>query len=557
MKKDINSVKYWEEAINAGQDFKRTYAESDRWDDFTDYYRNKFRKGILPYNLIFSIGRALIPQIYFRNPTVVITPRIVGYEVQAQLLQKIDNFIIQEIRLKEQIKQTILRTFLFGTGIIKTGFDTEFGYSVKDEGTKRKIEYNTFVGKGLPWGLSVHPEYYVMPWGVSSFHDKPWEAFGIFRYTDDVRMDPKYNQKARSEVKSTHTYKGQHRSFFNQAKADWTLLWEIHDLRDGRIKVFADGHDKWLRLEDDPTQLGEGLPAVGLIFNGDPEVGWGVADAVILDPQQKELNEIRTQMMKHRRLALVKFLCNRTKVDEDELEKLFNEDVGASVFVDGPVHDAVLPLTAHTPGDLGAIGELVRRDARDLVGFGRNQAGEFEPGGRRTAKEVMVVQMAAQIRIDERRDLVADVLTDVVKHFNRNIWAYWDEERVESVLGPDGRKYWVGFTGTELQSEYLYKVNPDSEIPITKMLLRQEALELLQMFGNDPNIPGQQELRRWVVSQYDGIDPNKLFLPPGEGAGRSPEAPMAIAQARGLFAGKETPGRELPPNLQVLLGGVA
>ena len=56
------------------------------------------------------------------------------------------------------------------------------------------------------------------------------------------------------------------------------------------------------------------------------------------------------------------------------------------------------------------------------MGFSRNQAGEYssqKSHNAPTAAEARIVQAASEIRVDERRDSLADVLVDMFEDANK------------------------------------------------------------------------------------------------------------------------------------------
>lgn len=531
-----DDIEYWEKAIKQGILFRETYAESKEWDRYTQHYRNKFAPGILPYNLIYSIGRSVIPQVYFRNPAVLVTATKPGFDGHAGVLQQLDNALLRLTGVKKALKRGVLRAFLYGTAPFKLGYDSHYGLTEKNE----RIEYDTNIAAGMPWVKSIHPAFYVMPYGVEDFNDKQWEAYKFYRHIDDVKSDDRYSS-ARKDVVATYKEIDDIEISTQRfdVKPEWVELWEIRDFRSGKLRVYSPSVNKWLRNEDDVLQF-YGLPTIGLIFNDDPCVGWGISDCIVIDPQQKELNETKTQTMYHRRIAMLKLLYNKDNLDADEINKLVSNDVCVAVGVRGQLQNTILPVQPHIPPDLIAAAREIRGDVRELTGFSRNQLGEYDISSRRSASEAMIVHQASQIRVDERRDMLADVLVNVIKWYNQSIYTFWTTARVARIVGPEGALYWVSYQPSELSlGDYEYRVDPESQIPMTKALRRREALELLNLFGNDPMVPGQVELRKWVLDHYEGIDANKIMRPPEQTYGQTPTMPVPLQAINQMWEAKQ------------------
>ncbi len=177
---------------------------------------------------------------------------------------------------------------------------------------------------------------------------------------------------------------------------------------------------------------------------------------------------------------------------------------------------------SHVPPDLISAAREVREDVREIVGFSRNQMGSFEESsGRRTATEAGIVKAASMIRIDERRDIMTDYLERIIRKCNQIIFENWGAERLVDIVGEDGAKYWIRFTGKEIKGEFAYKINPEEAVPEDRRTRRAEIMEYIQVAAQTPGIDMKYLLESYAGQLGDWLDPRMLF--PGEGPGRSPE----------------------------------
>ncbi len=316
-------------------------------------------------------------------------------------------------------------------------------------------------------------------------------------------------------------------------------------------------HDKFLRKEEDLLQI-EGLPVETLVFNPDPDFIYGIPDARVIEPQLLELNEIRTQAMRHRRIDILKFLYKKGAIKRKALDRLLSEDVQAGVEVeaDTNLRDAVLPLTPGASGilaDLQAMGEVVRGDVRETVGFSRVATGEFQGKTHISAKETGLVDAAKNIRLDERRDIVADILVRIMRRINQVIFTHWTEPVVRSVVGPDGAKYWIKFKPSEVKAEYNYKVDPTNSVPLTPEIKKKDAIEMVKAWAAmnqglvKAGMPAPPEIQRYFFNQYEGIDVDKILAQvtqgaekmqqAQQGAGRNPDQAVTAGEAGRLSQG--------------------
>jgi hypothetical protein len=539
----------WKSAIRLALRYRRVYGRSNEWQKYKNYYRGFFKGNQIPVNIIFAIGRSIIPQVYFRNPRVSILPRKPGYAMHARILERLDNYLIDEMNIKESMKSEVLDTYLTGRGMGILGYDSEYGFSqsflapdIHGDVTLtsfapkgQRIEYNYNISPGMPWYQRCNPLDFIVPWGTHRFEEAPWFAFRKMRPLRDIMEDPKYKNKKdlKAPYKSKIENSDQDTPNFRLTEdymEEFVELWQIHDQRTGQVKVLSLDHDKWLREDQDYLQI-EGLPARVIGFNEDPEYFWWPSDCRQIIKQQEEINDIRTMAQMHRRVALLKVLYDKGAFKKEYLEKLFDGDpkvaVGIDVGPQGDIRKSTALFQSHVPPDLALAAREVREDVREIIGFSRNQMGSFEESsGRRTAHEAEVVRAASMIRIDERRDILADHLGSIVRGVNQIIFENWSSERVIDIIGNDGARYWVRFTGKDIRSEVTEKINPEETIPSDKRTQTQEIQNFIAMATKIPGMDVKYLLEQYA-DKYEWLDAKMLF--PSNAPGRSPEKAMQFA----------------------------
>jgi hypothetical protein len=542
------TVQEWQERIRNGQRFQERFAESMKWRQYKDYYRHKFQPGILPVNLMFSVLRSMVPQIYFRNPRVTITARKPGLEAElnARIVQTIDNWILGEIMTKTEMKKMIADAFFCGTSTGFIGYDSVYGmdsklfdptgqYSLSQFNKKGfRIEYNSTTNPGMPWFLRARPEDVVYPWGCDSVTNAEWVAFRVFRPLDDLKLDKKYENtgdlqgsliQGRSTAEGGYMMDSLTGSGYQEGSNDrqWVELWQVHDSRTGKILAMTKDYGEFLRNSEDELQI-DGLPAETLTFNPDPDYIYGVPDARIIEPQLLELNEIRTQAMKHRRIDLVKFMYKKGAIAKSELEKFTSEKVmsGVEVNIDSNINESIMSFNSNVSGilqDMVLCSNEARGDIRETVGFSRNAGGEYQGKTHISAAETQRVFQSLNIRLDERRDMIADVLTNVIRKVNQIIFKNWTQDRIAQIVGPDGAKWWLKFNGQQLADEYDHKVSPEEgQVMDTeaKFAMAKEAASSwaeLNQGAIAQGAPVPQEIQRLLFRQFEssGLDVDRLL----------------------------------------------
>ena len=539
---------WWQQEIKSAVRYRTVYGKAKQWVQYKNMYRGFWGAGTVPVNIIYATGRALIPQLYFRNPRVSITAKKPGYTPHAMVLERIDNYLIRETGVKYQLKSNILDCYLMGRGPGILGYDSEFGFNPKftvdsmlaDSGltafhnkSGNLIEYTDNIRPGMPWYMQCSPLDFVVPWGTKNFQDSRWFAFRKMRSKRDIQEDPKYeNTKDIKGIYNTRlegSGEGNSDDKIQWSEKDtdneWCELWEVHDKRTGMVYTLTLDDKEFLRNEQDHLQF-DSLPALTMGFNEDPDYFWWTPDARLIEVQQAELNDIRTMAKKHRRAGLLKMVVDK-QIMPDELAKLLDEDVKSVCRVDvgaqGDIRKVVSLLQSHVPPDLIAYAKETREDLMKIIGFSRNQEGSFEqPSGRRTATEANIVQQASMIRVDERRDIVADHLVEIIRGYNRIIFENWNDSRVTDVVGSDGARQWVRFTGKELRGDYAYDINPEESKPMSQDTRKEDGLELLKLAMQSPTAGlDTGYLVQQIARQYDWLDPKLLF--PRAGAGNNPQ----------------------------------
>ena len=536
------------EQVQAGVKYREKYAHEKRWPIGRSYYRGQWRHGVMPLNLFFATIRTLVPRIYFRNPSVSVTPSMPGFEAAAfaQILERVDNKMLREMRVKKQIKKAVLDTVMKGTGFCKLGFGAQFqptpdigvtGQPFTRQG--RRVEYRDRVYTNMPWFSRVNTGSIVYPDGLEQHEDARWMAHKVVRPLEDIREDPRFKntKDVGSSLRLTPT------SFAGVTETvDMADLFEIRDKKTGTVFVIApntnDGGQVLFHGDDEFLDRGT-FPLYPIVFNDDDEVAWGIPDSVILEPYQLEANEIRTQFMKHRRLALIKLLYKKGTIAPDEIDKFFSEDVGAAVQVEGEMDDFEQMQATPIPTDLVLAMRELKEDFRETVGFSRNQFGEFKPGSSDvTATEANIVRQASEIRVDERRDVVADVLVDSMEGEHQIVFNHWQQEQVIEVVGPGGVAIWLKFTGSDLKGgQYLTKIDPDSSVPETKQLREQKAVQLYGVLKTNPIID-PQKLTAYLLHELHGVqfDDMMRVLPAPE---QAPNSPISTREFGGLVQGSQ------------------
>lgn len=573
----------WHSEIERCLDFRRDYGLEKYWHQLEGLFYNVHdsQRNSGP-NIISATGDALISTLTVPYPCVTLKARAGTVVRKARILETLDEVFVDELYIPQELEMSTLHAYLWGKGIIKVGYDSEFGWDpTLDVGlleqTPIGMTLSQFDSKGhrlefgsarpgMPWAESILPHDFLVPYGTRLLRTAPYAIHRVVRHIDLLRQDVKYegtrniqpNMSMEDFVKSYTTTMRPYRlgdsvAVYGRArenKSEYVELWEIHDRRTGRVIVLATGHNKFLRNEDDLLQV-DGLPFVDVGFIPTARTFWTTPDSYYLRQAQAELTDITIQSQKQRRISVVKFLYDTNMLTAEEAEKALSSEVGAALGVNNKsgqsLKDAIIPL--QSPGNmlLYQEAENTRRNARETVGFSRNQMGEYEASGRRTASEAALVDQSSKLRMSRRHVAVQRAYKEIFKKLNGLVIEFWTAPRLAEILDDDGIAEWETYSGPMLKGEYGYQIDFSNETPENKVGSKQEALLIYQMFSQDPTVD-PVELRRFVARKMRDPEFSLLFKP-----GILRGDPNALIRAQMSPEGVQTQGSGaggLPPQLQ-------
>ena len=549
-------VAWWLDEIRTGIEWRKKCTHQQDWDRWRKYYRGQWPNGVLPVNLFFRMLRTVVPRIYFRNPSISVIATKPGYEQQvfAQLIERTDNKLLRVMDVKNQMKRIIHNTWMFGTAAGKLGFGAEFtptpdifdtqAPADSKKSLNRRVEYNSNVSANMPWFMSVHPGSLIVPKGLMQFSDTPWVAMWIKRSVDDVQADPRLKHAKDLHSSNLKSF-GDTGNLSEPQRKNTIDLIEIRDRRTRKVIILAPySTDRVLYYGDDELQSNNRSNIYPVVFNSDDESFWGVPDSIILEPQQLELNEIRTLQMKHRRISILKLLYKQNTISKEELDKLLNGDVMAAIAVQGELSDIDTIELGHVPESLYQASAEVQSDVRDQMGFSRNQGGEYssqKSHNAPTATEAQIVSAASEIRVDERRDAIADMLVNIFEDTNVLVFNKWQDDEIVQVMGPDAVPLWVAFKPSMLQAaRYEIQIEPDSTLPITKDIRMQKADMVYEKLKLNPLIDPQM-LTKYYLREMHGVQYDTMMKTVQQNAasgtpGSTPDMPITSERLMQMMA---------------------
>jgi len=565
------SVAYWQRQIRRGLSHRREKAGDADWSTWEDYYEFRHPGARLSMNYTFALIRGMVPRVYFKNPRVTVRGRYPGLAGLARINERVANWLAGPMGLAWQMKRAILHAGLYGTGIVKMGYDSPSPVREEDflgvvetpEGvadlrhetlrqydrrTMERIAYHQNVRPGLPWALAVHPRDVVIDPDCEDVRGARWVAHRFRRNHLDALADEGWDTRGLQPTHQTDSAKledGESGAPNDPRYEDPTTrvveLWEVSDLKTQKVFIVGLDHDRFVYEAEDPL-LASGLNYQFVVFNDRPNSPWGISDVQVVHQQQMELNSVREAQKAYRILHKLRLLMRKGALSKEQLDKLSSGDFVGVLEVDDdarqPLKDLMAPLNFSMPADLSGWARELRDDMSELAGLGRNQMGMFAQGsqggaGRATATEASIVQANSEIRVDERRVVVAEVYTAVMRRALQCVWSFWESPQVARVSGPDGALYWVQYTGREIRGEYDLEVEAEDAALLTREVRRAQANDAFdRLVGLPPELVRHDELVRQWVEGYEFLDADRLLQAPAGLAG-----PMGAGEFAQMYEG--------------------
>jgi len=551
--------KEWIEQIHKGLEFRRIYGQEDDWYGTEKLFFERDVQVFGP-NLIQSTGDALLSDLTVPNPRILVTPRNGEMMVSAEILEALDNYLLERLRLRESVEDCFLWVFLWGWSCAKIGYDSEFGFDYKGmapgmDGTlsqfdKKGRRIETGPGEtGMPWVIPVMPHDIVVPWGTRKLRNAPWVAHRIVRHVDDIKADMKYKgtpiatmsmkdfmESYQTTMKPYRTAVDLSGSTSSSEEVFFAELWEIHDQEDGKVRVVQTGGDGFLREEEDSGQI-NGLPFVELSEGMRTSAMWTTGSARYLRQSQEEMDDISQTAQIQRRISVIQFLYRKGAIAKEEFDKFMRMQIGAGIAVEegvGSLDEVIKALTpVNNNNALYVDADFVRRNAKEVVGMSSNQMGEFDKSTRRTATEVQTVSQAASTRMSRKHAMMGGFYGEIIRKVNQLVFTFWDDSHMVRVTDPWGGEKWEKVDPERIKGEYDYSVSFSSEPPVSEGSDFAKSLQAFQILAADPMVD-PVALRGVLARAFRDPSIKKVFLK--ERPMESQNAPIS-GQMSGMPAG--------------------
>lgn len=578
MPRQSNSQLYdlWMERIREGIKFRQDHGGDADWKLAYEYFRAEYGGSKREYveNMVFAVGTQLMEEAVPRKARVGVTAIQPGTQAGAAVLNQTLNQLFLLMQIRPALVASVLSSFLCGMFALKIGYDSAYGYNPRHEmmlgGTDtqygpdgKRIEFFPRAMPGMPWVTHLAPWNLVVPWGTVTLEDAPWIATRHVRYLDDAKADQKYAERARKKLqptaRDTKSYPEEtpipdfEPRAMPQENDQVVRLWEIFDRREDKVIVLPEGNEGVVLRNEESVLLKvlDRFPVIAIPANPNGRVFWGDGDFKQIKGPQLALNSLFSQFTEHARLAVVRAIVDQDKIEPADLKKLVSGIPGGIIRTTKGrppenLDQVIKSFKPEFPHELLLAMEAHRRVIREILGYSAQSLGEHAGPPRRTAREVSALEMAHESRVDRRRRLVEDAVTEVARCVARIVFELWDTPQVVELLGPQQAPHWVRFTGQDIKAEYQYEIGADEPIPDSSEFRQAMALKVVEMLPAIEQAGGNiKYVMETVLRSFPEFDTASVFPP------QRPAGPMGVDEY-----GKQLAGGGQNANLPVPMPGM-
>jgi len=535
---------------------KRFAGKNGLWRRLSDIYEGKDVLdpiGIpqVRVNLMFATVRQIVATLYFKGPTMYargLTPR--GKAVGHLLCNSVLPFERMVMQADKEERQCIHNAVLYGTGIMKHGYNAEFApytpyadtpaQDLEDapddqqyEVTGSLTEHATTVRIGHPWVRSIDPWNFGCDPECNDFNDARWLWHCFRRSWRDCIEDSRYNKKAREELRPSGQSAWFSREDVDSERdngladdASMVTLYEIFDRVTGRIIVMSDTGKYPLMAYQYPGGKESTGPYRFLSLYKMNHCPWGLPLAMQFLPQCEAINLLRTQMMSHlQEWGWTKIFYNANRFEKDDIKRLKNAS-GHSytpLITDSNPNEAVYELPQRSiNADAWNLANQYQTDMDQVSGINENARGTTNGA---TATEASIVAAQGGVRTEDMMAQVVAFLRASTQCTIKMLRTFWGPERIVPMLTEDGQiaaQFPVSLD--DANSEYEIDIEPGSTQRIDTGTRTRQVIDMMATLT--PYVP---------YLQAQGFDVNW------------PELVKRMIKESGLFGQTENILVQLPP----------
>lgn len=506
--------------ITAGMSYRETFGLESTWLDLETKFFSVSQSADCGPNIVQARGDALVAALSIPEMYCMVEGSTRESAQSAPIIEALANQTLAALDIADAMEDALTSAYVFGKGLLKIGFDSEYGYepslrlgglggTLSQYGPKGELLESGRARSGMPWTAPVLPHDVVVPWGTVRLEDAEEIWHRVVRHIDDVKADLKYSdtgdlepvlsmrdvRMGYSQVRENPEESLPQETEGEDSEREYIELWEGMTKRDRLVRTIAmtgEGEAKLLRRETNELQIDNVLPWVDVGLTLRTRSFWVTPLAYYIAAAQDELDDIHWQAKLQRRASLLKLLVKKGALTPANMDRLLDGEPAAVVEVEetfGELRDVVLPVGMNNSINtlLHMEEEHVLRSARETIGMSRAMTGEYDQKNRRPAAETYAVERGGELRLGRRQKSLRRSYHRLVQILMGLVAKHWTLPRAVRYIGADGASKWGDVTQRLLRDgKWAYKVNFSPEHYETPGGRQREALQLLGAFAGNP-----------------------------------------------------------------------
>jgi hypothetical protein len=391
-------------------------------DHYEDSNRMSDRARIV-VNYTLHVEETKVNSVAFRFPEFALKPKTMEAEGYEDLARAALRCTWKESKIQQEMKLGWKDREIYGVGIVYCGwlFTTEDGMRMEDGRHTTELDNppDTTPNPSDQWGMvpsqTVRDDrFFVKRIYPGNFFISPEAGCNIEEadYCGYVEVRPLEEVKANHRFRNTRQLKGSTNNLRQWFDAE--MVKEYCDEGDGtservpadikRVKLYhyyekrrklhvvmCDEHEKPL-LEEYWTWQHDRYPFRVRQNAGDTDKFWGIPGPLLMEHQQRELNESRSQLSDHRRRFVSKFQAGKGQLDTKAKNALKSDIAGEVVEHSSSELDPIRPIQMpNVQPEVYTTEERLIADIQTIMGVSQYEVGQA-PSKRITSSEVEAIQ---------------------------------------------------------------------------------------------------------------------------------------------------------------------
>lgn len=413
---------------------------------------------IIPINLVYAYTKTEIARLYFRDPWITVNAKRKEDLLSAQLAEQIINYTWQELKLKQQIKLTLLEALLAGHSWIKVGYAAEFGTVEAQPKTNRgpgrpkketEVDTNEFIRSESVFAYYVPYKDVIFDPSATfpATHNARWMAHRVVRPLRAVVESGIYEN---TQLLKPNTYIDDpnvpydmpdsiKEAFGKDVRS--VVLWEIYDLDHQVITTVSPGCPRKLREVPIPEYLNGSFPFVQFAFNPVPGDVYPMSDIAAHEGQILELTKMASIEMNHLKRWNRQMLMREGALTPEEESKFKDANDGAVIKVQGASGEAlsqIVDIVPYAPvqADIYGIFNQIYQLWQVISGQSAADQGGQAKTQTRTLGELRMSAQGSKSRAEEKIDALEDSIAEVARKILNIIQKKYDMPKMARIVGP-------------------------------------------------------------------------------------------------------------------------